>query len=175
MSFVVLCVHSDWCKLKVDWKCDWFDFINEFWPGRRRQCFIDNFSTSLTLRNQKVLCGFARKNPTTFDATKGTKRAKSKTSSILCLLGMDRCGAPIWLSMRSTSHKILEMWWARINLVVRKYTCTKDWNKAHKMVKGPKKELWYNVGACMWQPGRRVRCARTRQEEPTARQCARRP
>jgi len=55
------------------------------------------------------------------------------------------------------------------------YTCTKDWNKAHKMVKGPKQALWYNVGACMWQPGRRVGWARTRQEEPTARQCARRP
>jgi len=72
---------------------------------------------------RKVLCPFARKISTTFSTTKGTKRANSKTSSIHGLLGMDRCGAPIWLSMRSTSHKILEMWCVRINLVAKNSAC----------------------------------------------------
>jgi len=44
---------------------------------------------------EKALYGFARKSPAIFGATKGTKRANSKTSSVLCLLGMDRCGAPV--------------------------------------------------------------------------------
>jgi len=38
---------------------------------------------------------------------------------MLCLLGMDRYGPPIWQSMRSTSHKILDMWCAYISLVAR--------------------------------------------------------
>ena len=47
---------------------------------------------SLTLWIRKVLCGFARENPATFSTAKGTGRANSKTSSTLCLLGMDSCG-----------------------------------------------------------------------------------
>jgi len=83
-------------------------FPSHFWLG-----------TSLTVRIRKVLCGFVRENPTTFGVTKGSKRANSKPSSILCLLGMDSCVALIWLSMRATSHKILEIRCARINLVDR--------------------------------------------------------
>jgi len=36
------------------------------------------FCRYVCLRIGKILCGFARKNPTTFGATKGTKRAKLK-------------------------------------------------------------------------------------------------
>ena len=38
---------------------------------------------------------------------------------MLCLLGMYRNGPPIWKSMRSTSHKILDMWCTYISLVAR--------------------------------------------------------
>jgi len=49
------------------------------------------FLMILNLRIRKARYGFARKSPTTFSATKGTKRANSKTNSsktnsILCLL-----------------------------------------------------------------------------------------
>ena len=68
----------------------------------------------LNVRIQKARYGFARKSPTIFGATKGTKRANSKTNSVLCLL---RCGTPMWLSIRSSSHQIFEIWCARMNLV----------------------------------------------------------
>ena len=87
-----------------------------FW--RHIPFFLDVLEYDFVLEyDRKAPYGFARKSPTTFGATKGTKRANSKTSSVLCLL--DRCGAPIWISMRSASHHILEMWCAHINLVAR--------------------------------------------------------
>jgi len=46
----------------------------------------------LNLRIRKARYKFARKGSTTFGATKWTKRANSKTNSVLCLLNIDRCG-----------------------------------------------------------------------------------
>ena len=66
----------------------------------------------------KVDCEFAGINPTALGATQVTKRANWKTSHILCLLGIDRCGAPRCTPIKSGPRKSFEMWCTCINLVV---------------------------------------------------------
>jgi len=94
-----------------------------FWTRHKilapQTIFFGYFWTSMTLRIQKVSCGFAGEVLTIFGATKGINRASPKTSRLLCLLGIDSWGTPIWLSMRSTSHKILKMWCVHISFVAR--------------------------------------------------------
>jgi len=53
-----------------------------------------------------TLGGFAGKIPSILGAT---AREGTKTSGILCLLDIDSCGEPIWLSKRSNTLIILEM------------------------------------------------------------------
>ena len=89
-----------------------------FW-GRR-----PIFLMFLNLQIRRARYRFARRSPITFGATKGTKRANSKTSSVLCLLGIDRCGAPIRLSMRFTSHQILECDVCTSTLLPETLACT---------------------------------------------------
>jgi len=88
--------------------------MNKFCPG--------HFDSDICER--VWLCGLVNNNfgwicgeiPSILGAT---AREGTKTSGILCLLDIDSCGEPIWLSKRSNTLIILEMWCVHITLVAR--------------------------------------------------------
>ena len=51
MSFVVLFIHSDWCTLNVDWKCDWCASISTIRGG-----WSQNWVIPRTDFNQLLYC-----------------------------------------------------------------------------------------------------------------------
>jgi len=71
-------------EFSVFWVFRFFEFL-----------FLNQFD----LADSKIICGFARKSPTTFRVTTGTKCANSKTNSILSLLGIDRWEGKIRTSL----------------------------------------------------------------------------